>query len=139
MSLLYGRKSSMWVTEMGLGPGHILKERSLIPESVTHPSNVPHLRVQQAAFCLSNLDAPFWRFSCSLWYFYGACRQDTVPRPKMEIIRLVRLQDAILIWSISACSYRRIINSDRQSGFHRHLRCVSKFHFPSGSFALIKG
>lgn len=50
MSLLYGRKASMWVTEMGLGPGHILKERSLIPESVTHPPNVPHLRVQQAAF-----------------------------------------------------------------------------------------
>lgn len=34
-----------------------------------------------------------------------------------EIIRLVRLYDATLIWSISACSYRRNINSDRQSGF----------------------
>ena len=56
-----------------------------------------------------------------------------------EIIRLVKLYDATLIWSISACSYRRNINSDRQSGFQRYLRCVSKFHFSSGSFALIKG
>jgi len=32
MFLLNRGKSSWVVTEMGLGPGHILKERSLIPE-----------------------------------------------------------------------------------------------------------